>query len=138
MTYATYEDVVKRWTGEVELTAPQEQIETLLDDAEDTILIEFPNLHDRVDSGELREATVIRVEARMVTRHLRNPEGVRSAQLGAGPYQQTTTYGGDEPGALYLTDDDRRELRGSIRARGKVFMVDTTPPCTRSYDGWWF
>ncbi|MET7741983.1 Gp19/Gp15/Gp42 family protein [Streptomyces sp. NPDC005385] len=137
MSYATYEDVLKRWTSVEELMATEEQVTTLLEDAEDRILIEFPTLESKVTSGELRQETVIRVEVQMVMRHLKNPDGVRSAQMGAGPFQQTTTYGGEDPGTIYLTDDERRDLRGSTRSRGKVFMVDTVPPCSLPYDGWW-
>lgn len=127
MAYATYTDVVARWFDSETLTATQEQIETLLDDAEDTILREFPTLDDRVDSGELPLRRVVKVEVGMVKRHLRNPEGVRSTQQGAGAYQQTITYGGDEPGSLYLTEDDRRELRAASATNGKAFTVDATP-----------
>ncbi|MDQ0793561.1 Gp19/Gp15/Gp42 family protein [Streptomyces sp. B1I3] len=127
MAYATYNDVLTRWISEEDLPATEAQIATLLEDAEDTILREFPDLEDRVLDGALPEARVVKVEARMIIRHLRNPAGVRSAQMGAGPFQQTTTYGGEEPGALYLTEDDRRELRGASSNKGKAFTVDQTP-----------
>lgn len=141
MAYATYNDVLTRWVSEEALPATEAQIATLLEDAEDTILREFPTLEDRVALGELPTARVIKVEARMVIRHLRNPAGVRSAQQGAGPFQQTTTYGGEEPGTLYLTEDDKRELRGTSSDKGKAFSVDATPSYySGSYldDRWWF
>jgi len=141
MAYATYNDVLTRWISEGDLPATETQIATLLEDAEDTILREFPDLEERLNSGELPTARVAKVEARMVIRHLRNPAGIRSAQMGAGPYQQTTTYGGEEPGSLYLTEDDKRELRGASSNKGKAFSVDTTPGYyVNRYleDGWWF
>jgi hypothetical protein len=127
MAYATYNDVLARWFSDDELPATEAQVTTLLEDAEDTILREFPDLDERVSDGALPERRVIKVEVRMVLRHLRNPGGVRSTQEGAGGYQQTITYGGEEPGSLYLTEDDRRELRSPSSGKGKAFSVDNTP-----------
>lgn len=139
MTYATYQDVHDRWISSEELPATEAQIATLLEDAEDTILREFPTIQDRIDNGELPEARVTKVEARMVIRHLRNPSGIRSAQEGAGPFQQTITYGGDEPGSLYLTEEDRRELRGAS-SKNKAFSIEGVPSYYPDYSRenlWW-
>lgn len=118
-------DVTDRWIGgPVPATGPQ--IETLLADVEDLILSEFPDLSERVDDGLLPLSRVKRVAARVVIRHLKNPDGVRSQMEGAGPFQKNTTYGGDEPGALYLSDADRADLGGTKTRR--AFQVDMTPP----------
>lgn len=138
MTYATYSDVLNRWTDTVELPATQSQVETLLRDAEMLILRELPGLSADVLEGLIPEELVVMVEAAMVSRKLRNPAGVRSIQEGAGPFQQTITHGGDEPGSLYLTDEERRLL--STKARdNKAFSIDTTPSFWRPYgscEGW--
>jgi hypothetical protein len=127
-------DVRKRWLGGQPLDAADTQITELLEDAEDTILREFPDIEDRVydptEPGEAPEngvpvRRVVKIVARMVIRHLRNPEGVRSVQEGAGPFQETRTVGGNEPGSLYLTDDERAEL--SKLRRGRAFSIDQTP-----------
>ncbi|MFE9497268.1 Gp19/Gp15/Gp42 family protein [Streptomyces collinus] len=139
MAYAEYNDVLSRWTDSEDLPATEAQVETLLGDAEDIIEREFPTLHDRVTSGELPERRVVMVEVDMVTRRLRNPGGVRSAQQGAGAYQQTITYGGDEPGSLYLSDEERRLLSGAS-SKNKAFSIDTTPAyysTSSDCDLWW-
>ena len=123
LVYTSYADVESRWVGG-EVPATQAQVETLLEDAEDTILGEFADLDDRIAAG-LPARRVKKVAARMVIRHLRNPGGVRTTQQGAGPYNESVTYGGEEPGALYLTDEDRAELGG--HKVGGAFTIDTTP-----------
>lgn len=136
--WAVPSDVRDRWIGG-SLDATDGQLATLIADAEDTILSEFPDLPDRIDSTD--PATTIpllrvkKVVARVVMRHLRNPEGLRSTQEGAGPYQRSTTYGGNEPGSLYLTDEDRAELGGALT--GAAFTIDQSPPATvTGPDGW--
>lgn len=123
--WATVQDIQDRWlTGE--LPATDHQIQVLIDDAEDKILTEFPKTPDNVLAGVLREGTVKRVVARMVNRVLRNPEGYRTTQMSTGPFSESTTHGGDNPGEVYLTDDDRRDLSGE-RARRKAYTVSTIP-----------
>lgn len=140
MTYAEYSDVVNRWTDSVELPASQSQVETLLADAESILLREFSNLVTDVTAGKIPESLVVMVEAAMVTRRLRNPAGVRSIQEGAGPYQQTITHGGDEPGSLYLSDEERR-LLSTNAYKNKAFSIDQTPSTWRSSvdacEVWW-
>lgn len=124
LLWASLDDVKDRWL-EGEIPATDTQLTTLLEDAEDTILGEFPNLQDRIDDGELPERRVVKVATRVVIRHLRNPNGVRTTQHIEGPYHQSVTFGGDEPGALYLTDADRAELQG--RSFHGAFTIDAIP-----------
>lgn len=138
-TWTTPSDVTTRWIGG-DVPATDAQLNVLLADAEDTILGEFPDLQADIDADTIPLSRVRKVAARVVIRHLRNPSGLRSTQDGAGPFQRTTTYGGDEPGALYLTDEDRRELGGA--RSGRAFQVDGTPPPvdqtspTAGFQGW--
>lgn len=140
MTYATYEDVVNRWTDSSDLPATQPQVETLLEDAEAILLREFPTLPADVTAGTVPESIVVMVEVSMVTRKLRNPSGVRSIQEGAGPFQQTVTHGGDDPGSLYLTNEERR-LLSTNPYKNKAFSIDLTPSTWRSSsescEVWW-
>lgn len=122
--WATPTDVRDRWLGPNSLTATDEQLATLIGDAEDTVAREFPDVQARIDAGTLPLARVVKVVCRVVIRRLRNPEGIRQTQEGAGPYQVSRTYGGDEPGELYLTDDDRAELAPQRR---RAFSIDTAP-----------
>jgi hypothetical protein len=124
-------DVRDRWVGDAPLDATDAQLSTLLEDAEDTVLREFPDLPDRVDAeGGIPELRVRKVVARVVIRHLRNPEGLRQVQEGAGPYTENRTYGGVEPGALYLTDADRAELSAAHERR--AFTIDQSAPLEHS------
>lgn len=119
-------DVRDRWLGS-EFEWTDAQVTKLLEDAEDTALREFPDLVERVGPTP-PQIPVIRVKkvlARMVIRLLRNPEGYRTVQEGAGPYQETRTVGGQTPGEMYLTDEDRAEL-GNVR-EGRAFTIDQTP-----------
>lgn len=131
-------DVRDRWISDAVLDATDVQLATLLGDVEDTILAEFPDLPDRVASG-LPLLRVRKVAARVVIRHLQNPDGVRSSEEGAGPFQHGTTYGGAEPGSLSLTDDDRAELADGVVSG--AFTIDTSPfaalaPLDPSIDPW--
>lgn len=122
--WAIPDDVRARWLGPDPLTASDTQLQTLIDDAEDTIRSEFPNIQARIDDGDLPLARVVKVVCRVVLRVVRNPQGLRQVQDGAGPYQVSRTYGGDEPGEIYLSDEDRAEL---APARLRAFSIDTTP-----------
>lgn len=135
MAWAVAQDVLDRWIGSAP-DASEAQINTLIDDVEDTILGEFPDIQQRIDDyatpptppnpRAIPEARVVKVVSRVVIRHLRNPEGRRSTQKGAGPFQEGVTFGGDEPGSLCLLDEDRDELGGSGGGQ-RAFTVDTMP-----------
>lgn len=134
LVWTTTADVRDRWIGDEPLKATDPQIKTLLEDAEDTVLREFPDMVSRVARAAGLDTTdgpmtplrrVKKVIARMVIRHLRNPKGIRQTQEGAGPFQRSMTMGGEEPGAIYLTDEDRAELGG--HRSGGAFTIDTLP-----------
>ena len=114
-------DVHARWVGE-EIPADDDLIEALIGDIEDLILSEFPDIHTRVATGEITPRRVTFTTVMIIHRHLRNPEGIRSTSEANGPYTDSRTYGGDEPGALALTDDDRRRLLGR-RAGQRAFTI---------------
>lgn len=124
MAYTVPEDVIGRWLFD-DAPPDAEVLEVHIDDAEDTIISAVPDLDERITDGRLREETLVKIVSRMVIRHLRNPEGIRQESETTGPYNATRTYGGDEPGAIYLSKRDRRELLG-VR-KGKAFMIDTMP-----------
>lgn len=123
--WATVPDVQARWLSG-DLPATTAQVQTLIDDAEDVVLTEYPSTPDRIADGTLRQATVVRVVARMVLRVLKNPEGLRTVQESTGTFTGSHTYAGDKPGEVYLTDDDRRDLEGR-KSRGAAFTISTLP-----------
>lgn len=141
MPWATPTNVRDRWVGpgDFPADATDQKLTTLIGDVEDSILSEFPDIQQRIDDAAtppdppnpraIPQARVVKVVCRIVLRHLRNPEGMRSKTMGAGPFSTANTYGGDEPGSLYLTEEDRRELAGlgSLSGGQKAFTINTIP-----------
>lgn len=125
--WATTNDVADRWIG----SDPMPDVATIgvvIDDAEDTIGREYTDVQVRIDAGTLPLARVVKVVCRMAIRHLRNPSGVRSVSQGAGSFQQSTTFGGNEPGVLALTDEDRADLSSPSVSRSRAFVIDLMRP----------
>lgn len=126
MAWTDPQDVVDRWAGPGAPDVTDPQVQTFIEDAEDAVLREFPDIEDRITANTLSLRRVKIVVSRMVIRHLRNPENVRTVQDSTGPYGSSTTYAGDNPGSLELTDRDRRDLapiRANVR---KPFTVSMT------------
>src|SRR5699024_9382526 len=116
MSWTTPDDVLGSWIGD---DAPDDAalVQRWIDRAERLIRREFPEIQERLDSGsepDLTE-TVVDVVSAMVTRVFRNPSGHRSVsgQETTGQFSgsNTITFGGDNPGALALLDDERDALR---------------------------
>lgn len=115
-------DVIDRWPGgDPPLT--DDQINTLVKDAEDAILREFTDMPDRLASGKVPPRRITRVIARMVIRLMRNPEGLRTVQQGEGSFSGSLTYAGDHPGEVYMTDEDRRDLAGKTGSGRRAFGI---------------
>lgn len=130
MAWVEPEDIVARWVGD---NAPDElTLIPLIQDAEVIIRYNFPTIDERLAEEEPTLAERIEfVVSRMVIRAVRNPEGLRSIQDGAGPFQTTRTFGGAEPGTLWLTDEEHDLLAASDAtrvARGRAFAIDTGSP----------
>lgn len=123
--WTTPDDVQARWVGD-ELPADDDLLTELIADVEDLILAEFPDLHDRVAAGQITPRRITLTTVLIIHRHLRNPDGIRSTAETTGPFTASTTYGGDDPGALTLTDDDRRRLLGR-RTGQKAFTITPGP-----------
>jgi hypothetical protein len=117
--WATFADVVDRWVGPGAPTNTS-QVETLIDDAQQVILSEFPGIQDRIDSGALPQERVTLVVVQIVTRFLRNPEGLSSVQQTTGPFSQSRSFA-DRASGLALTDSEIKLLSPT---RGKAFEID--------------
>jgi len=125
MAWTSPQDVKDRWLlGDFPVLDPQ--LAVLIGDAEDTVGSEFLDIQARIDAGTLPLTRVKKVVARMVIRHIRNPEGIRQVSETTGPFTGSRTYGGAEPGAMYLTDEDRAELSGA-KSGQRAFSIDTIP-----------
>jgi len=85
------------------------------------------NLQARIDALEpdLLE-TVQDVVSNMVQRVFRNPEGVRQRNVNEGPFSESATYGGDQPGYLWVTDEELASLSAADTTT-RAFSVDTMP-----------
>ena len=121
LLYVSVEDVKNRWLDALgPLPASDQQLLTLIEDAEGMILEAFPDIPARITDKRLRKSTVVRVASRMVLRVLRNPDGTRTVQESAGGVLQSRTTSGDILGEVYLTDQDRSELADRGRAQKGV------------------
>ena len=147
MTWATPDDVIASWIGD-DVPTDTGLIQRWVDRAERLLRREFPDLQDRIDSGDEPdlEATVVDVVAAMVTRVFRNPAGHRSVsgQETTGQFSgsNTITFGGDNPGALGLLDEERDALRPPDAPRGgQAFSIGVAPAGATDHLPWcslWF
>ena len=117
------EDVEARWVSADEKKADTAVIQAWINDAEQVVSYEFPDLQDRIDDGDMPVERVKLVVCSMVLRVLRNPENVRSRNT--GPFG--VTYAGDTPGGLWLTDEER-SLLSTAAGTGKAFTITPAPP----------
>lgn len=145
MAWATANDVTGAWIGD-DVPTDAAKVETWIARAERLIRATFPNIQERIDSGTEPdlEDNIVDVVVAMVTRVFRNPQGYRtmSGQQTAGPYSgnDTITFGGDNPGALALTDDEKALLSGASADKGDAFSVDLLAGYAGSQYGpdYWF
>lgn len=119
----TTQDVLDRWPSDESAPMDTDWIENQIFDAEDAIVREMPDVPDRLTSGAIPQRRLARVISRMIVRLMRNPEGLRTVQLGSGSFSTNNTYGGDHPGELYLTDEDRRDLSGPGASSRRAFAI---------------
>jgi len=130
--WTTFADVVNRWVGPGAPTN-QSQVETLIEDAEQVVLSEFPKIQDRIDSGALPIERVVMVVVQMVTRFLRNPEGLSNVQQTTGPFSQSRSFA-DRSSGLMLTDSELKLLQP---ARGKAFEINLGVNAVAPSDSFW-
>lgn len=102
MAYATANDVVILWAKE-----PEPEVMTLierrLEQVERMIRRRIPTLDTKVAASETFEADLIDIEADVVLRLVRNPEGYLSETDGTYTYQLQADLTG---GRLVITDEE--------------------------------
>ena len=123
--WTSAEDVRVRWLAGP-LSVEDEQIDVLLADVEDFLTGEFPDLTELLADGRLTASRLRRVIVRIASRVLRNPSGYRQVTSGTGPFTGSATYGGDQPGEVYVTDEDRKDLIG--RGKGRAVPAFSIHP----------
>lgn len=124
MAWTLPADVAARWIGE--LPVPEQYISTAIEDVEDQLIVMAPDLVDEFGASVPLER-VKRIVARVIVRHLQNPEGVRVRSEATGPVTGSVTYSGDDPGALTVTMDDIADLRGKSFTDGAYAISMINP-----------
>jgi hypothetical protein len=101
-----------------------------VDKAERLLRAKVPSLQARVDADPVTEPDLLGnvkdVVTAMVQRVFRNPEGIRQRQETTGPFTGSVTFGGDQPGSLWVTDAELSMISPSGSNRG-AFTIDTIP-----------
>lgn len=140
MSWTAPSDVTEAWIGS---GAPSDdtQIQAWIDKAERLVRRRVPDLQARIDaeaeleppSTELLDTTIDAVVS-MVTRVFRNPDGIRQENETTGPFTKSRTYGGDDPGTLYLTDEELSALQGVTDSEAfTINLVPVTSPFHPDY-----
>ena len=134
--WTTANDVLDAWIGDDEPTDTL-LIGNWIGRAERLIRFTVPGIQTRIEVLEVDLLeTVIDVVTSMVIRKFRNPEGIRQVSTGDGPFSQSRTYGGDEPGELTILDTELARLSGNTSGGQRAFTVDMIPvtsPFSPSY-----
>lgn len=121
------QEVVDTWVGD-DAPSDVELVRKWVDKAERLLRRKVPTLAERITAGEedLLENTRD-VVGDMVARKFRNPEGIRQVQEGVGPFSESRTYGGDNPGALVVTDEELERLSNGEAGTRRAFSIDMLP-----------
>lgn len=109
--FASVVDIAERWRP---LSSSEEvRADALITDASDMIRVRWPDVDDRLESGDLRIATLVRIVAGMVKRAMTVGDltGVSQQSQSAGPFSVNATYANPDAN-LYLTKDDITLLDG--------------------------
>lgn len=129
MAWTTAAEVVASWIGD-DAPADVAKVEVWVGKAERLLRSKVPSLSARTVADPVVEPDLLGnvqdVVTAMVQRVFRNPEGVRQRQETTGPFTGSVTFGGDQPGALSVTDAELALVSPAGANRG-AFTVDTLP-----------
>lgn len=127
MSWTDPENVIESWIGD-DAPSDTDLIQVWIDRSERLLRSRIPGLEARVDDSGGDEPDLLEmvqdVVVAMVTRVFRNPEGRRQTSSTTGPFSEQVTFGGDEPGSMWLTDDEYDMLAGSTTGRYHAFQID--------------
>ncbi|QFG08598.1 head-to-tail adaptor [Mycobacterium phage Vanisoa] len=124
MAYAKSSDVVELWAKEPEPEVLA-LIDRRLDQVERMIKRRIPNLDTKVAASAVFEADLIDIEADVVLRLVRNPEGYLSETDGAYTYQLATDL---SQGKLVILDDEWTTLGVNRLSRMSVIVPNIVMP----------
>lgn len=119
MAYATPEDVEVRFMRPLD-EDEKRVVAARLEDAELLLRSRIPDLDEKVTTGVLDQALVVMVEAEMVLRLIRNPDGL--VQETDGSYSYSTS----QKVASGLLEVLPREWT-LLGVRSGVYIIDPTP-----------
>lgn len=127
MAWTSVSDVQDSWLGEP-IEIAESTVNAWIDRAERKIRREIPNIEARIEADTEPDLidTIRDVVVEMLERKFRNPEGIRQVQETTGPMSGSITYGGDQPGQLYLTDENKQALTASAD-RFRAYTVSLIP-----------
>ena len=103
MSYATVTDVQVRLGRPITSAAEIAQVTAWLTDVEALIKVRIPDLDQRVLAGQVDESIVSLVEAQVVVRKVKNPDGKQNERIDDYSYGLTTDAA---RGDLFLTDEE--------------------------------
>lgn len=128
MSWVSPADVIDSWVGG-NMPSDASKLQVWIDRAERLVRRRVPDLQTRIDlEAELDPPvtdlidTAKDVVIEMVTEVFKNPDGKRSIQSASGPLSESTTFGGDNPGKLFLSRQQEDLLSGTNP--GEAFSVD--------------
>lgn len=143
MAWTSATEVIGSWIGD---DAPSDvaKVEVWVGKAERLLRSKVPSLTARLTGGLEPDllGNAQDVVTAMVQRVFRNPEGVRQRQETTGPFTGSVTFGGDQPGSLWVTDEELALVApvGASRGAFTVDMIPSTSPFSGSYvaplNGW--
>lgn len=138
MAWTSAAEVIDAWIGD---DAPDDEtkVDNWIGKAERLLRSKVPSLQARLAADPVVELDLLGnvkdVVTGMVHRVFRNPEGVRQRQEGTGPFTGSVTYGGDQPGALWVTQAELDLLvpDGASTGAFTIDMLPSTSPFSDSY-----
>ena len=130
MAWTLAQDVIDAWIGDDEPTDTV-LIGTWIGKAEREIRFQVPDIQSRITAAEVDLLeNVTDVTVAMVIRKFNNPQGIRTANTATGPFSESRTFGGDDPGELVMLANElaKLSLNASNRRAFSVSMIPTTSP----------
>lgn len=138
MIWTSADDVIDSWIGD-DAPTDTKLVGLWVSRAERVLRRKVSDLTGRVDADEPELLDTVRdVVSNMVQRVFRNPEGIRQKSDTTGPFSTQATYGGDQPGYLWVTDEELNSLTSGTAGTQRAFVVDTMPETAGfGLSGWW-
>lgn len=136
--WTTAAEVVAAWIGD-DAPTDSAKVGLWIGRAERMLRGRVPSLDLRMAANPVTELDLANnvkdVVISMVQRVFRNPEGVRTRQETTGPFSGSVTLGGDQPGSLWITDDELAlvSLAGTNRGAFTIDTIPVTSPYSQHY-----